>query len=64
MLPRLGDSYEDARVALEETITAARELGREAYRIAAQRCATFYEGNWERALEEFAEVRRLLGITD
>jgi hypothetical protein len=64
MLPRLGDDYEEARIALEATIAAARELGREAYRIAAQHSGAFYEGNWERTITDLAEVRRVLGITD
>lgn len=62
MLPRLGDRHDEARRLLEETVVAARELGGAAYGLAARHAAAFYTGEWDQAVADLAEARRLLGI--
>jgi hypothetical protein len=62
MLPRLDDGYLEAARRLEETVVAARDLGRDAYGVAARSAAAFYEGDWRRAIADLDEARRSLGI--
>lgn len=62
MQPRLGEGHDEAWALIDDTMSRAREHGREAYSTAARCVESFYRGDWAEAIASLNSVRSDLGI--